>query len=312
KKQIIDLKNVIIKGNLFVNIHLGHIDLNNVKAKDVIILSAGSNSVSFKDNSSVNTITVLNKTPVRITSEPSVTIKNINLSPSGDSLSKNRVILDGTFFTTNISIQSSLILEGGPNLQIFNPIYIKNSNLNDQINFKGNFQQVKNVIIENPITILGDFQKPPKNINIEIATNTFNNPVFLKGNLSSSTILISTNSSIICDGNFNTINIIGPKEVLLQLDTGTTINDFNCYTIVRVNGTEDAINNLLANSHVYDKGQIIIDVMFKTIHLTDGHGIINTTISTPGKFDIILKVKENNDILTLSKKINVTIHPNKF
>lgn len=309
-KKIVDLKNLIIYGRLIIDIGKGGINLENVKADSIIILSAGENSVVFKNNSSTNKITISNKEPTHIKIEKGarVNIGSIYLNPCGNTLQASKVKMSGNFKDTLIITKSSLRLQAGEDFRVDTPIQIQNKNSSDEISFTGDFSGVNEILIKRPIKISGDVEIPPKELKVQISLDDSNDKVKIRGDFSSTLIRVTKEAHIECNSKIKSFIVEeSAKYVLMETFIGTTIDDLRTSSLVEIEGNEDEVNKIANNAKIYGEGKIIVLGVLKPIRFVDGIGTVSKKVNKAGKYNLIVKVKEKDGLVVLNKKLPITV-----
>lgn len=307
--KIVHVKNITIKQTLVIDIGFGHINLDNVHAKNIIVKSAGFRSVNFLGNSIVENLIINTDNPVRINAEDNSNgrIDNIILAPTSDTLERSTILLEGDFGDSNIIVETSLTLIAGENFRVDNPILITGKDDIDRVNFTGDFSGVPNIIITSSMNIIGQVQSPPTNLKIEVESEDPNN-ILLQGNLESSFITFNTPSTVNCEGTLGNVLITDSVgTITMNLSIDSSINEVVNYATLKLEGYEASVNEVIDNTHNIGSGKTLVTALQRVIGFESGQGIATIQIPETGNYKLKIKVQEGEVNRTLNDELYLSI-----
>lgn len=263
--------------------------------------------IIFK-NSTVPFIQIESQNPVEIVSIGNNNkIDTMSLTPIGDNMDKNLIILDGNFNNTSIDVNSSCTLQSNSTFLCNNSIIV-DTNENANVIFLGNFLSAGGVKLLNPCTIVSGTAVQLENLNVIIDYKDSNiNSLNIMGDFSYCKVFVANSSNINLDGIVGEIVInSNVSDVSLNLLPESTVNDMKAESKILVTGDKLSVDNLLNNT---SEGLDNIIVLYNTfiIDTLNGQSIIPLVLSNTGKYRISASILEDINEVSIGVPIEIEI-----
>lgn len=263
--------------------------------------------ITFK-NTNISLLQVNTDAPLQIESSGNLTkINNMIITPKGDNLDKNLIIIDGDFSSSSIDIKSSCTLQSNPTFLCTIPIKF-DVNTDDTIILIGNFQNTSGVEVLAPTTIVSGTNVQLENLNLTINyTEPNERNLNIIGDFSYCTTLINSTSTISLNGKIGeTIvedNVIGAS---LNLVPGSIVDNMKAKSKILVTGDKPSVDNLLNNT---TEGLNNIIVLYNTfvVDFLNGSGLIPLEITSTGNYRISCIVMDESTEHLLSSSISIEV-----
>ncbi|SHH70930.1 hypothetical protein [Clostridium grantii] len=308
-KKEINLRNFIIEETLIIDIGLGHLNLENVQARNIIIKSAGFRSVNFMGNCIVENLIINNINPVKvsISDYDNVIIENVIIAPTTSVLDKATILLSGEFKDTKFMVKSSVNLIAQNDLKIAEPIIIDTGN-NDKILLSGNFNDVEGFIVVNNCEVSGDKNNPPTDLNIGVDIKKIDSEVTFKGNLEGSNIAFNSATNVNCAGKLGGILVNkSASNINMSIDIEATISEIYNYSTIKFTGFNEVVEEIIDNTHNIGEGKTILSAIQRMVQFTSGKGSIVINIVEKGDYKVKLSIQEGENNANLKNVLDIKV-----